>query len=183
MEKPVIFMQSLLVMVVTIRIISACKCGIPRTLQESICAKETLVMATPTKMYLTDKKGVLVNEEELAHYRVYKMYMDIMYQEGAKKLSNDTNHFELVTPLNAKDCGVPLKTGFTYNIAGTARRNHNSLWVTSCNYVAAVPWDHPYDDFVRFHGLVSRPNQDGCNILRRHYRYGFLPSASEIFIK
>ncbi|KAL3869199.1 hypothetical protein ACJMK2_041909 [Sinanodonta woodiana] len=161
MEKKAFFLQSLLVLIVTIQTISACQCDIPGTLTQSICANKTLVMATATAYGLYDTADNEVADLSKAARAEYFMHIITVYNKGKKQFLEE-NYFVLITTKREMECGVVLELNKEYIIAGTAGLK-NALYVNSCDFLEPVSWDElSNEEFEIRHDLLNQQSEIIC---------------------
>ncbi|KAL3870716.1 hypothetical protein ACJMK2_038760 [Sinanodonta woodiana] len=161
MDRPVIFLQFLLVLMVAINALSACKCGKMNTIKDAVCNGQTLVMASAESKGPADKFGRPVTNEDEGFLTVYSMFLNVMYNEGHNKMGEKVN-FDLITANTADACGVDLELNTDYFIAGTAM-NGTQLLVHSCDYVERVPWNEKSaEEIEQMNDLLTSQTQVDC---------------------
>ncbi|KAL3870720.1 hypothetical protein ACJMK2_038764 [Sinanodonta woodiana] len=161
MDRPVIFLQFLLMLMGARNVLSDCKCGKKSTIKEAICSGQTLIMASPESKEHIDANGNTVTNENDAYMTIYNMNLNVIYNEGLHKMGEKVN-FELVTGRNAEHCGVELELNTDYYFAGTVLKGKNFL-VHSCDYVEHVPWtEKTTEEIEQINDLLTRQIQLDC---------------------
>ncbi|KAL3870714.1 hypothetical protein ACJMK2_038758 [Sinanodonta woodiana] len=162
MDRPVIFLQFLLMLVAAINALPRCKCGKHSKLKYAVCKDKTLIMAAPESARYTSYVGEPVDNPEDSYFTIYTMNLNTIYNEGYNRLG-DASSFELVAATRVEDCGVKLELQTDYFIAGSAL-NETLLWVHSCNYVERVPWNEKTaEELEEMNDYLTRQTHVDCS--------------------
>ncbi|KAL3870713.1 hypothetical protein ACJMK2_038757 [Sinanodonta woodiana] len=162
MDRPVIFIQFLLMLVVAVNALPDCECGNHDKMKHAVCMQQTLIMANPESARYVSLYRQHVDNPEDSYFTIYTMKLTKTYKDGYTRLG-DESIFELIAPTPGDDCGVALDLQTDYFIAGTSM-NDTLLMVHGCDYIERVPWtEKTAAEMEEMNGFLTRQTQVDCS--------------------